>query len=109
MMNSSEIMATYEAMAELTAQMLAAASKSDWEQLIVLEQRCAVHVQNLRQNEPAQVLEEPSRLKKVQLLKQLLDDDRRIRDLTSPWMNKLSVLLNSSGTKRRVDQAYRSV
>lgn len=109
MMTDTEVMATYEAMAELTAQMLAAASKSDWDQLILLEKRCAAHVQALKQNEPAQPLQGASRLKKIQLIKQLLEDDRRIRDLTTPWMANLSALLNSSGKKRRVDQAYRSV
>lgn len=42
----------------------------------------------------------------VALIKQILEDDRKIRDLTMPWMAQLSKLINSTGTERRLANAY---
>lgn len=106
MMNSEEVLSVYQAMGELTAQMVKAAGNGDWDELVLLEQRCAAHVRALKENEPAQPMQGPSRLKKVQMIKKLLDDDRKIRDLTMPWMAQLSAMINSSGTERRLASAY---
>lgn len=106
MMNSQEVLSIYEAMGELTAQMVQAAGAGDWEELVLLEQRCAAHVRALKENEPALPMQGQSRLKKVQMIKKLLDDDRKIRDLTMPWMAQLSAMINSSGTERRLASAY---
>jgi flagellar protein FliT len=39
----------------------------------------------------------------------MLDDDRRIRDLTMPWMARLSALIKNSGNERRLAHAYGGV
>ena len=109
MMTSQQVLSVYEEMVVLTEQMVGAASASDWERLAVLEQRCAAHVKTLKENEPAAVLKGPSRLKKIEFLKKLLADDRKIRDLTMPWMAHLSALINSSGVERRLATAYGAV
>ncbi|RJG15591.1 flagellar protein FliT [Massilia cavernae] len=109
MMTSQEVLSTYESMVELTEQMVAAASSSDWDRLVVLETRCAGHVEALRQNEAKVELNGDSRLRKVQCIKKLLDDDRKIRDLTMPWMTQLSALINNTGTQRRLAAAYGAV
>ncbi len=106
MLNAPEVLSLYQAMAELTGQMVTAAGESDWERLVLLEQRCARHVQTLREHEPAQALSGAGRQKKIDLIKQLLADDRAIRDLTAPWMRHLSALINNTGTERRLAHAY---
>lgn len=108
MMTSQEVLAVYEAMVELTEQMVAAAASADWDRLVLLEQRCAAHVQQLRESEPALAMQGPSRQKKVEIIKKLLADDRKIRDLTMPWMAHLSALINSTGAERRLASAYGS-
>ncbi|MCG2582886.1 flagellar protein FliT [Massilia sp. TS11] len=108
MMTSQEVLATYEAMAVLTRQMVAAASDNDWDQLVQLEQRCAAHVDQLRAHEPAQALAGDERERKLEAIRQMLEDDRKIRDLTMPWMARLSALIGHSGTQRRLAQAYRA-
>ena len=108
MMTSQEVLSVYEAMVELTGQMLQAAGGNDWGRLIELEKRCAAHVQTLQDNGPALAMQGPGRDKKIEILKQLLSDDRRIRDLTMPWMAQLSALISSSGTERRLASAYGS-
>lgn len=109
MMTSQEVLSMYESMVGLTEQMVAAASSSDWDRLIELETRCAHCVEALRQNEAAIALNADSRLRKVEYIKRLLADDRKIRDLTMPWMAQLSALINNTGTQRRLSSTYGAV
>ncbi|MES2130094.1 MAG: flagellar protein FliT [Pseudomonadota bacterium] len=108
MMTSQEVVSLYETMVELTEQMVQAASASDWERLVVLEQQCAAHVRRLKESEPPQPLAGSNRERKVEAIRKMLDDDRKIRDLTMPWMAKLSALLNNAGAERRLARAYGS-
>jgi len=105
-MTSEDILTVYESVAELTGQMLAAAGSNDWDRLVQLEQQCSTQVSSLRMGEASQILTGPARQRKVQLIKQVLADDRRIRDLTTPWMAHLSKLISSNGTQRRLANAY---
>jgi flagellar protein FliT len=109
MMTSQEVLTVYAAMAALTEQMVQAASASDWDRLVELEQRCAAHAQRLRAQEPAQPMQGTQREQKIELIRQMLNADRQIRDLTMPWMAQLSKLINSTGTERRLANAYGSV
>ena len=106
MMTSQEVFSVYEAMVDLSGQMLVAASSNDWDQLIVLEQRCAAHVQTLKQSTPQPALQGPERDKKIDIIKKLLSDDRKIRDLTTPWMTQLSALISNGTAERRLASAY---
>ncbi len=107
-MTSQEILSVYDAMVELTEQMVQAATQSDWDQLILLEQRCAAHVRQLQAAQPAVELDTANRERKVEAIRKMLDDDRKIRDLTMPWMARLSALIKSTGTERRLASAYGS-
>lgn len=107
-MNSMEIINLYEQVAELTGQMLIAARSSDWEHLSVLESRCASQVDTLRKNDKPVTLPDDLRERKVAMIKKILADDHEIRNLTQPWMKQLSVMLNSSGTERKLSRAYGS-
>ncbi|TFW26013.1 flagellar protein FliT [Duganella callida] len=109
MMTMQAVLSTYAAMAELTEQMVQAAERSDWDNLVRLEQRVAAHVQVLRAQEPQQPMSGAERERKIELIRQMLNADRQIRDLTMPWMAQLSKLINATGTERRVVNAYGSV
>lgn len=104
-MNSEDIVEVYEAMAVITDQMLRAANDSDWDRLALLEQQCALHVSQLKEQEP-QPLAGPQRVKKVDAIRRMLAADRQIRDLTTPWMARLSALISNTSTERRVARAY---
>lgn len=108
-MTNLEVLSAYSAMAALTRKMVAAASVADWDGLETLEQQVAAHVAILRGNEEAVVLDAVERQQKLGLIKQMLDDDRQIRDLTMPWMAQLSKLINNTGTERRLAAAYGAV
>jgi flagellar protein FliT len=107
-MTSQEVVHVYESMMSLTDQMVRAAENSDWDRLVLLEQQCAAHVRRLKECEPQGGLDAANRERKVSAIRQMLDDDRRIRDLTMPWMAKLTALINNSGTERRLARAYGS-
>lgn len=109
MMTIQDVLSVYAAMADLTEQMVQAAERSDWDNLALLEQRCAAHVQALRAQEPQQPMQGAERERKIELIRQMLNADRQIRDLTMPWMTQLSKLINTTGTERRVVNAYGSV
>ena len=104
-MTSDDIVDTYETMAVITDQMLRAANDSDWDRLAELEQQCALHVRQLKENEP-QPLAGAQRVKKVDAIRRMLAADRQIRDLTTPWMARLSALISNTSTERRVARAY---
>ena len=105
-MNNQEVIALYETVAVITDKMLLAARSGDWEELAVLESHCASHVEILKQGEPPTPLTGETRLRKVQIIKKILADDRAIRDIAEPWMARLSQLMQSSGTERKLSQAY---
>jgi flagellar protein FliT len=109
MMTIQDVLSVYAAMADLSEQMVQAATRSDWDALSLLEQRCAAHVQALREHEPQQPMHGAERERKIELIRQMLNADRQIRDLTMPWMAQLSKLINSTGTERRIVNAYGSV
>ncbi|VXC67236.1 flagellar protein FliT [Massilia sp. 9I] len=104
-MTSEDIVDVYETMAVITDQMLRAANDNDWDRLAQLEQQCALHVRQLKEHEP-QALAGAQRVKKVDAIRRMLAADRQIRDLTSPWMARLSALINNTSTERRVARAY---
>lgn len=109
MMTHEQVMSTYEAMLTLTEQMVKAAGDGDWDQLEALEKRVGAYALALKDNDEKVLLEGPQRLKKVAIIKQMLEGDRKIRDLTMPWMAHLSKLINNTGTERRLNNAYGSV
>lgn len=105
-MNSEEVISLYEKVAVITNRMVAAAREYDWERLAELESLCASHVETLRQDESTVPLTGMVREQKVKIIQKILADDREIRSITEPWMDHLSSLIKSTGTERKLSQAY---
>jgi len=105
-MNGHEVVSLYEAMVGITDQMLAAATANDWDRLVTLEQQCAACVRQLKADGDNQPLAAQERTRKVDAIRRMLAADRQIRDITQPWMAKLSAMINNTGTERRVARAY---
>ncbi|MFK3736288.1 flagellar protein FliT [Massilia sp. TN1-12] len=106
MMNGQEVVSVYEAMVGITDQMLAAASSNDWDRLVQLEHQCAACVRQLKDNGDGQPLAGQERVRKVDAIRKMMAVDRKIRDLTQPWMANLSALMNNNQTERRLARAY---
>ena len=86
-MTSSEVLSMYENIAGLTNQMAVAARMGDLDRLGQLEGQCATEARSASTGVAA--LSGGPRLRKIDLLKQILANDREIRDLTDPWMNNI--------------------
>lgn len=86
-MTSSEVLSMYENIAGMTNHMAAAARMGDWDSLGKLENRCAAESRAVSTGVPA--LSGAQRQRKIDLLKQILANDRAIRDVTEPWMNTI--------------------
>jgi flagellar protein FliT len=87
-MTSTEVLSMYENIAGLTSKMVVAAQMSDWNALDSLENQCAAQAVPTLGGVPA--LQGDARQRKIDLLKQILANDRAIRDVTEPWMGRLN-------------------
>jgi flagellar protein FliT len=105
-MDGAEVISLYESVADLTDQMLAAARQEDWDLLSRLEADCAHVVNVLKQNEGSTRLTDDRRERKIEILKKILEDDRDIRNLTDPGLQKLSALIKNTSTERKLANAY---
>jgi len=86
-MNQNEVLAMYENIAGLTGKMAAAATSGDWNGFDSLQGQCAAQAGAAATGVPA--LNGERRLRKIDLLKQIMANDRAIRDVTEPWMGQL--------------------
>lgn len=82
-MTSSDVLSMYEHIAGLTGQMAAAAQGGDIETLARLQTQCAIHAAATATGVPP--LSGASRLRKLDLLKQIMANDRAVREVTEPW------------------------
>jgi flagellar protein FliT len=106
MMTGQDIVSVYEAMVGITDQMLTAATDNDWDRLAQLELQCAACVRQLKTSGDGQPLAGQERVRKVNAIRKMLASDRKIRDLTQPWMARLSSMMNNNATERRLARAY---
>jgi flagellar protein FliT len=88
-MTSNEVLSMYENIAGLTTQMVQAAQTSDWNGLSALENQCAAEAAGASAG-TVPALSGAPRMRKIDLLKQIMANDREIRNITEPWMTQLS-------------------
>ncbi|MES2127152.1 MAG: flagellar protein FliT [Pseudomonadota bacterium] len=82
-MTSNEVLSMYESIAGLTAKMAVAAKAGDIATLSQLEHQTAQQAKAAEAGVPA--LAGAQRLRKIDLLKQIMANDRAIREVTEPW------------------------
>lgn len=105
-MQTSKVIANYESLSAITREMRKAASSGEWDQLIMLEQRCSQHVASMKPLDAAAELVESERLRKIQLIKEILSDDAEIRGRTQAWMGQLQHVMQSNRQEQRLRQTY---
>jgi flagellar protein FliT len=91
-MTSNEVLAMYENIATLSSRMAVAAREGDWDGLARLETQCALQSSATKSGVPP--LEGDARKRKIDLLKQIMANDRAVRDITEPWMGQLDRALS---------------
>jgi len=106
-MGSSQVITNYESLSTLTAQMREAAVRGEWDQLIDLEQQCRQYVAAMKQADASTTLDEPSRQRKAQIIKKILENDADIRSRTVAWMGQLQRIMQSNRQEQQLHRAYR--
>ncbi|MGZ3252921.1 MAG: flagellar protein FliT [Burkholderiaceae bacterium] len=102
-MTSSDVISTYEYIAKLTSEMVIAARTRNWQALSQLEDECADQTRRIEES-AAPALTGAPRLRKFDLLKQILANDRAIREITEPWMAQMDNLMNGSSIQYASNQ-----
>ena len=92
-MNANEVLAMYDNLAGLTRQMADAAKAGDWNEFAHLNVEAKVEARSAATGVPA--LEGAQRLRKIDLLKQLMANDRAIREVTEPFDGQLGRALQA--------------
>ena len=92
-MNANEVLAMYENLAGLTGQMAQAAKAGNWSDFEQLNLEARVEARSATAGVPA--LDGAKRLRKIDLLKQLMANDRAIRDITEPFDGQLDRALHA--------------
>ncbi|MDL2284137.1 flagellar protein FliT [Oxalobacter sp. OttesenSCG-928-P03] len=105
-MDKNTILTVYDKVSGVMGLMVLAAEASDWDRLTELQPQCKAYVDTLRISDHHEGLTDEEIEHKMFLIRKILDDDRRIRELTEPWMKQLADLLGHSVTSRKVNQAY---
>lgn len=82
-MTQNDVLSMYENIAGLTSKMAGAAQAGDFDRLSRLETQCALQSAVAIGGVPA--LTGAARMRKIDLLKMIMANDRAIRDVTEPW------------------------
>lgn len=86
-MTPNDVLSMYENLAGISSQMTGAAKTGDWVAFDQLNVRASVAAGAAIGGVPA--LEGGQRQRKIDLIKQLMANDRAIREVTEPWMGQL--------------------
>ncbi len=104
-MGRKEIIEAYENLSRLTGSMRDAAESGDWDALTSLELKCRAITRQLMA-QPMQ-LSESERQHKATLIRKILADDARIRELAEPRLSALLNMLHGADAARKRTQAYK--
>jgi flagellar protein FliT len=105
-MNAINVIENYESLSCITEKMRHAAVNSDWDNLLSLEKQCTLQVAAMKPADTVAKLDEPTRQRKIQLIKKILADDAEIRNHTETWMKQLQNIMQSNRQEHRLHQAY---
>ncbi len=107
-MDKNAIITVYEKVSGVMDLMVQAAEANEWDMLTELESQCSAYVSVLKTNDSHEGLSEDEARHKISIIQKILDDDRRIRELTEPRIKELGDLIRHSATARKVNRAYRA-
>lgn len=95
-MNSkADYFARYEAIAAISQRMLSAARHALWTDLMELQEEYRALVDRLLEIDAGLSFDEHDRLRKYDLIRQILADDAAIRDLLNPSVARLSAFFSA--------------
>jgi len=83
----------YEAIERASEEMLGAASREEWDQVLWLESTCAVLVAQLKHEAQERGLDAHHVEQKNEIMQRILRNDARIRNAAEPWLEDLDRML----------------
>lgn len=94
----SSLLQHYEAIAQASCAMLAAAHSDDWIEVARQEERCCALIAVLKAAAecPAAPLNTADDARRMQLLRQILADDASIRGHSEPWLAPIALYISTS-------------
>ncbi len=107
--DSESLFVCYEAIARLTAEMVAAADVGNWEVVSTLERESATYVDALRRSEPHPPLSHADLERKRALLVRILEDDARVRAVVHPRLDRLQKRIDTARRASSASLAYGSM
>ena len=87
------LLSYYEAIEKASADMLAAARRGDWDQVVRLEGACGELISQLKDAARVRPLPRDQARLKARILQRILLNDAQIRSLAEPWRERLDTLL----------------
>lgn len=108
MNRKDEYFARYEAIADVSDQMLRAARGADWSALSALQEVYLQLVDGLKDAGVGVALDEAELGRKLDLIRRILADDAAIRDLASPEIARLSALFETRRSTKVLTDLYRA-
>lgn len=95
MSSKTDYFERYEAIAAVSSRMLSAAREALWNDLMELQDEYRVLVDALCEVDAGVPLDEHERMRKYDLIRQILADDAAIRDLLNPSVARLSAFFSA--------------
>tara|TARA_Y100001972_G_scaffold7504_1_gene8032 strand:- start:287 stop:598 length:312 start_codon:yes stop_codon:yes gene_type:complete len=86
----------YKAIEAASLQMLEAARREDWDDVVRCEGACAVLIEQLRFRGKSEELPREDRVEKTRIMQRILRNDAEIRVLAEPWLNDVANLFEGS-------------
>jgi flagellar protein FliT len=105
-MNTTQVIANYEALLALTGQMRVAAMDGEWDQLVEIEQQRGDLIAAIKPVDAELVLDMDTREQRDQMIHKILTDDAEIRTRVQAWMSQLQLSMQSNRQEQRLLQAY---
>jgi flagellar protein FliT len=106
-MQTQDVIDSFMSISILTGKMVNAAETGDWDGLAMLEQNCRAQVEELKLMKEGTLMQPASKKEKVEVIKKILADDARIRELTEPWMKNLHSILVANHKGKLVEKTYK--
>jgi flagellar protein FliT len=108
-MNSTQsTLGYYESIKRTTGEMLIAAQRGDWEELLRKETQCSELIEQLKASAKIHPLSADDKHHKMYIIRQVLADDAAIRNLLNPWIAEVGAMLQTKSSAKKAEQAYRS-
>ena len=90
---TSALLNYYQAIERASQDMLEAARRGNWDEVLKLEGACALLISQLKHNAATSALGQDEAQFKSRIMQRILVNDAEIRQLAEPWLDDLDALL----------------